>query len=193
MRTLNFVYAVLAALFLSSLISAQSVEEQIADALPASYGQLKAKIAELQANLTAQVTAVESSLATVATNVNYVKALTAVGQLPAVENCTTLTCVRDAINTLDDLIMQLYANRLSYAVQAGFIKYEAGEDVLDASREATVIASAEANAVANDLPSYVGSVMYGNYCMLYVSKRLEVETLNAAFNANLTLPVQHAD
>ena len=91
------------------------------------------------------------------------------------------------------LIMQLYANRLSYAVQAGFIKYESGADVLDASREATVIASAEANAVANGLPSYVGSVMYGNYCMLYVSKRLEVETLNAAFNANLTLPVQHAD
>ncbi|ELR17183.1 uncharacterized protein ACA1_058390 [Acanthamoeba castellanii str. Neff] len=66
-------------------------------------------------------------------------------------------------------------------------------DVLDPSREAVVLASAEANAVANGLPSYVGSVMYGNYCMLYVSKRLEVEYLNAAYNANLTMPIQHAD
>jgi hypothetical protein len=62
-----------------------------------------------------------------------------------------------------------------------------------ADREAVVLASAEANAVANGLPSYVGSVMYGNYCMLYVSKRLEVEYLNAAYNANLTMPIQHAD
>jgi chorismate mutase len=170
------------------------ISDQIANALPANYGQLKQQVAALQANLTAQVNAVEAALAAVAKNVNYITSLQQLGNLPEASTCTTLDCVRTPINQLDALIMQLYATRLAFAVQAGFIKYAAGQDVLDPSREATVIAGAEANAVANGLPSYVGSVLYGNYCMLYVSKRLEVETLNAAYpDANLPLPTQHAD
>ena len=195
---MRFLLAVVFVLALASAASAttnnaNNLEELIANALPAKYGQLKAQVAALQANLTAQISAVQSTLAAVASNVKYIKSLEQLGNLPEASTCTTLDCVRTPINQLDDLIMQLYATRLSFAVQAGFIKYAAGQDVLDPSRESVVLANAAANAVANGLPSYVGSVLYGNYCMLYVSKRLEVETLNAAYNAGLPMPVQHAD
>ena len=195
---MRFLLAVVFVLALASAASAttnnaNNLEELIANALPAKYGQLKAQVAALQANLTAQISAVQSTLAAVASNVKYIKSLEQLGNLPEASTCTTLDCVRTPINQLDDLIMQLYATRLSFAVQAGFIKYQAGLDVLDPSRESVVLANAAANAVANGLPSYVGSVLYGNYCMLYVSKRLEVETLNAAYNAGLPMPVQHAD
>lgn len=165
--------------------------------LPLTQAQVNANMAKLVASIEEQIDALRSMLAVrVGPDADYVKrqqAPTNVTDLPPAANCTDLTCVRTAINALDDFIMQLYAKRLSYAVRAGEIKYAAGQDVLDPSREAVVLASAEANAVANGLPSYVGSVMYGNYCMLYVSKRLEVEYLNAAYNANLTMPIQHAD
>ncbi len=187
--------ATLAVLFFVSAPAAAQDDfaTQLANALPANYGQLKDQVAALQANLTAQIAAVQSTLAAVASNVKYIKSLEQLGNLPEASSCTTLDCVRTPINQLDDLIMQLYATRLSFAVQAGFIKYAAGQDVLDPSRESVVLANAAANAVANGLPSYVGSVLYGNYCMLYVSKRLEVETLNEAYNAGLPMPVQHAD
>ncbi|ELR15868.1 chorismate mutase subfamily protein [Acanthamoeba castellanii str. Neff] len=195
-RSIFFAVLLLAFVALASATtstSGGSPAEQIANALPANYGQLKAQVAALQANLTAQIAAVQSSLAAVAANVKYIKSLEQLGNLPEASTCTTLDCVRTPINQLDELIMQLYATRLSFAVQAGFIKYQAGQDVLDPSRESVVLANAAANAVANGLPSYVGSVLYGNYCMLYVSKRLEVEVLNEAYNAGLPMPVQHAD
>jgi chorismate mutase len=187
--------AILAVLFFVSAPAAAQDDcaTQLANTLPANYGQLKDQVAALQANLTAQIAAVQSSLAAVASYVKYIKSLEQLGNLTEASSCTTLDCVRTPINQLDDLIMQLYATRLSFAVQAGSIKYVAGQDVLDPSRESVVLANAAANAMANGLPSYVGSVLYGNYCMLYVSKRLEVETLNAAYNASLPMPVQHAD
>jgi chorismate mutase len=195
---MRFLLAVVFVLALASAASAttnnaNNLEELIANALPAKYGQLKAQVAALQANLTAQINAVQDSLAAVAANVRYIKSLEQLGNLPDASTCTNLDCVRGPINQLDELLMQLYATRLSFALQAGYIKYAAGQDVLDSSRESVVLANARASAVANGLPEYVGQVLYGNYCMLYVSKRLQVETLNDEFNAGLPVPVQHAD
>lgn len=184
--------ALVLAIALSLLAPAIQAHDHDHDHEGGGFG-LRAQLKAVEANLTQQLEALSASVASVASNVDYIYSIQELGTLTPASQCTTLDCVRGPINAIDTLIMQLYSKRLSYAVQAAYIKYAAGANVLDASRETVVIEDAVTAALANDLPAYAGYILFGNDCMLYVSKRMEVEALNAAYNAGLPLPHQHTD
>eukprot|EP00761_Pharyngomonas_kirbyi_P003368 gb/GECH01003372.1/.p1 GENE.gb/GECH01003372.1/~~gb/GECH01003372.1/.p1 ORF type:complete len:247 (+),score=72.90 gb/GECH01003372.1/:1-741(+) len=141
-----------------------------------------------------QVTDVQDDIDQVIQDLRFVKNMQRAGNLPDPSSCETLDCVRNPINVLDDTLMNLISIRLGFALQAGEIKYEDGKPVLDSSREDIVLDNAGANAVANGMPEYVGRTLWGNQCMLYVSKRLQVETLNEKYpDFNEPIPQPHDD